>query len=66
MSSKSVTVNNWAGHFMHRFDYSVSPYIMTILKWPVASVQWLPPYLDYSNSMDHGHSKVAGDHIFIY
>ena len=39
--------------------------VTTILKWPVANVQWVPPGSDYSKSMAHDHSKVADDHFLI-
>ena len=29
-------------------------------------VQWSPPGLNYSKSIYHDHSKVAGDHFFNY
>ena len=38
--------------------------VTTILKWPVANIQWSPPSSDYSKSMCHDRSEMVGDNFF--
>ena len=38
--------------------------VTSILKLPVANVQWSPPGFDYSKSMYQDHSKVTGEQFF--